>query len=375
MSQSTASPSTAPLPFEETEIAIVGAGIVGLSVAHVLTRLGISVRCFDAGAAGGAQSAGGSRIMRAAYNDPRMLWLARKASTGWARWEEEAGRPLIERTGSFLIVSEAEAELKRLAGLDLKVRFVSAAEQEELLPVHRPWSRPVILEEEAGTIRARDSIEWLAATLGDALHEHTPVLGLTQRAGHVLVSTRSTIYRARRVLVAAGMQTPMLSGAMGVRVPQVYSVHQRLLFPMTGDLAARPMVSFRDKSDHRHGVLYTYGLPALHDGLFAVGLEPSDTDRSGGGHPDQVIEHTLALAAETLPGLDTSRFTIESCVSTSLEHPDDGAPWESERLEVVRRGAVDFFAGGHLFKFAPALGEMLAGMVLGEEVPAMLRPE
>ncbi|MEP9354941.1 FAD-binding oxidoreductase [Xanthobacter sp. KR7-65] len=367
--------SAAASHFEEIEIAIVGAGIVGLSVAHVLRDLGIRVRCFDAGAAGGAQSAGGSRIMRAAYADPRMLWLARKARAGWDSWEKAAGRPLIDRTGSFLIVEDAAAELARLAALDLKVRFVSPAEQEALLPVRRPWDKPVILEEEAGTIRARDAIVWLKSTLGDALAEHTSVLGLTPRPGHVLLSTRGAIFKARRVLVAAGMQTPVLAGAVGVRVPQVYSVHQRLLFPMAPALVDRPMVSFRDKSDHRHGVLYTYGLPALHDGLFAVGLEPSDTDRTGGGHPDQVVEHTLALAAETLPGLDTASFAIESCVSTSLEHPDDGAPWESERLEVVRRGAVDFFAGGHLFKFAPALGEMLAGMVLGEDVPDMLRPE
>ncbi|MFG1347488.1 FAD-binding oxidoreductase [Xanthobacter autotrophicus DSM 431] len=363
------------LPFEETEIAIVGAGIVGLSVAHVLRGLGLSVRCFDAAAAGGAQSAGGSRIMRAAYSDARMLWLARKARDGWDRWEAAAGLALIDRTGSFLIVERPQDELARLEGLGLKVRVVPPAEQEELLPVRRPWSRPVILEEEAGTIRARASVEWLKSSLGEALLEHTAVLGLSQRSGHVLVSTRKAIYRARRVLVCAGMQTPVIGRHMGVEVPQVYSVHQRLLFPLKPALRERPMVSFRDKSDHRQGVLYTYGLPALHDDLFAVGLEPSDTDRSGGGHPDQVVEHTLALVEETLPGLDASRFDIESCVSTSLEHPADGAPWESERLEVVRRGAVDFFAGGHLFKFAPALGEMLAGMVLGSDVPAMLQPD
>lgn len=361
--------------FEEIEIAVVGAGIVGLSVAHVLRRLGIHVRCFDAGAAGGAQSAGGSRIMRAAYADPHMLWLAQEARKGWDAWETAAGQPLLERSGSFLIVEQAEAELARLKGLGLDVRFVPPDEQQALLPVRAPWPKPVILEAEAGTIRAADTVAWLKGTLDDALAEHTPVLGLTPRRGHVLVSTRSAIYQARRVLVCAGMQTPVISRHMGVEVPQVYSVHQRLLFPIKAALRDRLMVSFRDKSDHRHGVLYTYGLPALHDGLFAVGLEPSDTDRTGGGHPDQVVEHTLALVEETLPGLDMTGFRIESCVSTSLEHPQDGAPWESERLEVVRRGAVDFFAGGHLFKFAPALGEMLAGMALGGDIPPMLLPD
>ncbi|QRG07966.1 FAD-binding oxidoreductase [Xanthobacter dioxanivorans] len=361
--------------FQEIEIAIVGGGIVGLSVARTLQRLGISVICFEAATAGSGQSAGGSRIMRAAYSDPAMLWLAQKARKGWDQWEAEAGLDFIDRTGSFLIVENAEAERARLEGLKLKVRFVSEEEQRVLLPVREPWRAPVILEEEAGTIRAQASIAWLKSSLGAALLEHTPVLGLSQRARHVLVATRTAIFRARRVLVVAGMQTPVLGRAMGVSVPQVYSVHQRLLFPLKPGYRDRPMVSFRDKGDHRHGVLYTYGLPALHDDLFAVGLEPSDTDRTGGGDPDMVVEHTLALVEELLPGLETGGFRIESCVSTSLEHPQDGAPWESERLEVVRRGAVDFFAGGHLFKFAPALGEMLAGMVLGGDVPAMFQPE
>jgi sarcosine oxidase len=56
-----------------------------------------------------------------------------------------------------------------------------------------------------------------------------------------------------------------------------------------------------------------------------------------------------------------------------LEHVDSGAPWESERLEVTRKHDIDFFAGGHLFKFAPALGDWLAGVALGGDIPTFFQ--
>jgi len=54
---------------------------------------------------------------------------------------------------------------------------------------------------------------------------------------------------------------------------------------------------------------------------------------------------------------------------------DAAMPEVRELLEVFRKGDIDFFAGGHLFKFAPALGEWLAGVALGGDVPTFFAPE
>ena len=61
-------------------------------------------------------------------------------------------------------------------------------------------------------------------------------------------------------------------------------------------------------------------------------------------------------------------MALVHCWITELPWGDDGmAVWEADEL---------LFAAGHnLFKQAPGLGRALAGVALGEELPAQLRPE
>lgn len=363
------------ISFPHTSVAVVGAGIVGLSVTASLLERGIKARCFETAKAGGAQSGGGSRILRTAYDDPEMLAFARRAVEGWSRWQEEFGAPLVEQDGSILMVDDCEKELIRLQNGGVDAVLLNFPEQHRLLPIRVPWDRPVILERNAGTVHAADTVGWLKKRCAGHLHEDSEVIGLTEREDHVLVTTRTAIWRAERVLVCAGALTPTIARWFGATVRQVHSVHQRVLLKIRPEFRKLPLPSFRDKTDHRDGVLYVYGLRALHDDRYAVGLEPTDLEREGGGHPDVVVAHTLDFARELLPGLDPDDFVIDSCVSTALAPPDPGLPWESERLVVERHGRCDFFAGGHLFKFAPALGESLAEVAMGNPVPPIFLPQ
>jgi len=359
-------------PFPHTQVAVIGAGISGLSATASLLKRGIKAQCFEISKPGCAQSAGGSRILRCAYDDPDMLAFARRAAEGWRRWEQDFGLPLVERDGSVLVVDNYEKELAHLHGAGVDAVLIDPDEQRRLLPVHASWKQPVILEREAGTIHAAETIRRLKTFCDPHIHEHSEVIGLTPRADHVLVTTRQSIWSADRVLVCAGALTPVLAGWLGVKVNQVYSVHQRLLVSIRPEFRNLPMPSFRDKTDHRDGVLYVYGLRALHHDRYAVGLEPTDLERIGGGHPDVVVEHTMKFVRELLPGLDLKDVIVDSCVSTALAPPDDSTPWESERLQLSRQDRCDFFAGGHLFKFAPALGEVLADAAVGGPIPPML---
>ena len=64
------------MPATSSDIAIVGAGIVGLSVTHALRERGMEVTCFDHGEPGQGQSAGSSRVFRHHVGTPELAALA-----------------------------------------------------------------------------------------------------------------------------------------------------------------------------------------------------------------------------------------------------------------------------------------------------------
>src|SRR2546429_1318639 len=84
---------------EELEVAVVGAGIVGLATAEALIRRGAEVRCFEAARPGDAQSGGLTRIFRHRHDDERLVELAVESRRGCAGAGTRSGRTLIRAGG------------------------------------------------------------------------------------------------------------------------------------------------------------------------------------------------------------------------------------------------------------------------------------
>lgn len=349
----------------EVEVAVVGAGIVGLAATEALARRGVDVRCFDAGAPGQAQSGGWTRTFRHRHDDERLVGLAVEARQGWQRWERRGGRRLLGSEGA-LFAGADEADADRLAHHDVAHRWVDGRDLPDLLGVARPVASPVLVDEQGGALRARRAVDLLLSWVGDRL-ERAEVLAVSAPPGSgPRIVTGNGIHPARHVLVCAGAGTPALAAGVGIDVPVSWALSARPTFRIRDSGA--PVTCWVDRGgEHGEAV---YGSPVGTSGRYAIGLAGEDASLPlgdagqvpAGADVERYVGRVADYVARAMPGLDPEPESVRLCVSTELPHRGDGfSTWQAE--------GVTAFAGQNLFKFAPVLGELLADAVTeGAEV-------
>src|SRR5271169_1472347 len=79
------------------DVAIVGAGLLGLAAGRILTARGHDVVLLEQAEVGhrGAGSKGSCRIFRLGYPDPPYVAAARRARELWRQLEAESGRAIL----------------------------------------------------------------------------------------------------------------------------------------------------------------------------------------------------------------------------------------------------------------------------------------
>src|SRR5262245_18514688 len=335
------------------EVAVVGAGIVGLAAAEALTRSGVDVRCFEAAEPGSGQSAGDTRVFRHVHDRADLVELATLARHGWDVWGERAGSPLVGSDGVLFASPQAEAVADLLRDAGVEHRLVNAQEQRKLLPILAPPGGPALYDVRGGAIRAREAISALASWLGNRLVRERVVA--VDREG--TVETLSGTARFERLVVCAGADTPGLAAPLAVELPLEIRDHTRATFRVQDGNDA--LACWMDRTNVYGATVYSGPVQSLSG--FAVGLATEDSDPVGS------VARIRHYVERALPGLDPEPIEMIKRRLTILPwHPDAFAVWEA--------GAVLVFAGHNLFKFAPVLGELLADACRSGEIPAELRP-
>jgi sarcosine oxidase len=361
------------------DVAVVGAGIVGLAAADALVRRGARVVCLDGGLPGNGQSAGAARGFRHLHADPGLTRLAVRSRAGWRRWEERAGVELLERGGALRFGGDAEPEVAALRAVGVAARVLARGEAEARLPWLSPEAGPLLFDPDGGALRAGPAFRALVGFVGDrVVRARVSSLDAGARGVRVVTAMGEAV-ECSRCLVCAGTGTERLVAPVGIRIERERRVALRLTFPVLSG-SSGPAPVWGDRSG-RFGER-AYGTPE-GPGRYAVGLGGTSRPPLDAALDDPFLEAVPGAAVDVREARRRLIAYVGAAFPGLSPEPVDGvlrlitplAGLDEDAFGLWERDGVLAFAGHNLFKHAPSLGEMLAEAALGEAVdPLLARP-
>jgi glycine oxidase len=312
-------------------IAIVGGGVIGLSIGWRLAAAGCRVEIFERGTAGhGASWAAAGMLAAGSEVEPgesTLFGLLKHAQALWpgfaAELAEASGIDVELRTDGTISIAASQDELSRLRQtfalqqrLGVDSRWLSRAELLEREPCLNPRLAGAILVPGDHQVENRVLVEALKlafARAGGTLRENCGDVGLMTIADRAVgVTAGGADFAAETVIVAAGAWTPDVAGLPAIASPPVRPVKGQML-ALAMDPAA-PLLSH---------VLWTqkaYLVPR-RDGRLLIGATTEergfDTTLTAGG-----MLSLLESAWRALPGIEELPI-IESWVGFRPGSRDD----------------------------------------------------
>ncbi|MCL2625281.1 MAG: glycine oxidase ThiO [Cystobacterineae bacterium] len=350
------------------DVLILGGGIIGLSVAHRLARMGKTCTLVDTSHPGQeASAASGGMIapqMEAHHPGPALeLGLASRKL--WpefvAQIQEDARMPVeLRRFGAVRVAlepSQAE-ELKQTAqwqkAQGLQLEWLNPHELRALEPSLSPHILNAVHFPEELQV---DSPAFMRALLAAALHAGVDIQrkraqAIVERQGRVVGAlVEGQCVEAEQVVVAMGAWTPLLQG---IPLPP------QVIFPCRGQMAEvelpRPLLRHIIMATGAYAVPRTDGRVTLGSTMENVGFDKSNTPLG--------LHHILGMAQNYCPPLGTATFL--RCWSGLRPATIDGSPI----LSKTPQGLV--LATGHFrngIALAPITAQLISELVC-EKTPS-----
>jgi len=322
-------------------VAVIGAGVMGLATGWALKRRGVDAVVYEQFRIGHdrGSSHGRSRIFRLAYAEPEYVRLAQEALPLWRELEGESGEKVLELNGLVEIVQTLEeSTAQTLEACGVAWERLDRSEAERRYPIHVPEGSFVVVQPEAGIVRADRALRAFARALD--VREDTRVTPDELEADVVVVT-------------AGPWVNELVDDPLPVRTTRETLCYFR---PDAGGRPVPSVVSFKPER-HTHD-MYSLADPkyGLKVGAHHAGAE---ADPNVPGEPEpHLIERIAGWANETYRLAGPEPVEAQTCMYTTTAD-------ESFILERRGRLVIGSPCSGHGFKFAPAIGVRLAELATG----------
>ncbi|NWU70651.1 SOX oxidase, partial [Pterocles burchelli] len=365
-------------PRQDTYDAIViGAGIQGSFTAYHLVqrhRDTLLLEQFLLPHSRGS-SHGQSRITRSAYAQEPYARMMPDSFRLWQQLEAEAGVSLYRRTGLVVLGPAGDPALegcRRSLGDGEVLDATALAQRFPGLRLHT--GEVAVWDGTAGVLfanRALQAVQDIFRRHGGTLRDGEKVLSIEPGAV-VTVTTSAGVYRAPRLVIAAGAWTGSLVAPLGLCLPlqplRIDVCYWREKEPGTpGTGRATPCFMALGLSRAPHGV---YGMPPLeYPGMVKVcyhhgsPADPEERDRVPLGTPSPNVTILSSFISSYLPRLEPRPAIVETCLYTNT--PDED--FILDRHPKFSNIIIGAGFSGHGFKLAPVVGKLLCELSLGEE--------
>lgn len=243
----------------ETEVLVIGAGVVGCTIAYHLAQRGKSVTVVDSGSIGAGSSSANMALVWVQSKEPTPymelnLLSSRLHTELAAEFDEDV--ELRQPGGIILCYDEKELE-SRLAVMEhfkascseYQAHALSAVEVRELEPFVTPDLAGGIYSPHDGHInpfKFISTVVRLSKKHGTKFMLHTPVLQILRDENGVTgAKTPQGVIRADHVVVAAGTAAPELVRPLGVEIPLRLVRGQLLVTARTKPMFSHPLHRMR----------------------------------------------------------------------------------------------------------------------------------
>jgi glycine/D-amino acid oxidase-like deaminating enzyme len=377
------------------KVVVVGAGIIGASIAFQLARRGVSVVALDKGIGPAEGSTGASSsICRCRYTHPEVVRVAHHGQEAYGNWAEFTGltepRSSLHRTGVLWMMGETrekvDADAAKLRSHGVAADALGPNDVTRLFPALSTCAEPFdltgevehvcrpgeafLLETRSGyadPVGANQDLVEAARLQGARIEFGAKVTGVSRTGDRVTGVTLSdgTSHQGDLVVNAAGPWCNQVNEMAGAEIRWTLTPTriQTVYRPWPADLGPLPVgadsstgIYFRLESAGQQ-VLVGSVLPEDEEEVVA---DPDEYKRV----PDQDFT-ALKLAAfhHRVPALE-ARGNVSGIAGLYTINREDVHP-------IVGPSGVDGFwvangFSGHGFKLAPAIGSMMAQAMTGE---------